>query len=191
VPAACFSCRCAACGRRGRHHSAHVCCSPQAQQACWQRTANNRYQPRSRLLPQLHGQHRYAAGNVRVCGADTTHWLLDKCHQGLLPEAAVSELDMQLQGSVRCQIKPCSTLMWSDGSVLPMCLAVMTLLDLPASLCGPAAGAAPGGLAGPSQGNLLDWADKALGQGISTVTRRCMAYQWLFPVLFGVICPSS
>eukprot|EP00775_Hariotina_reticulata_P012398 gene12398-12533_t len=33
------------------------------------------------------------------------------------------------------------------------------------------AAAVPGGLAGPSQGNLLDWADKALGQGISTVTR--------------------
>jgi hypothetical protein len=32
-------------------------------------------------------------------------------------------------------------------------------------------GAAGGGLSAPSQGNLLDWADKALGQGISSVTR--------------------
>jgi hypothetical protein len=33
--------------------------------------------------------------------------------------------------------------------------------------------AAPGqgGIGVPSQGNLLDWADKALGQGISSVTR--------------------
>lgn len=32
-------------------------------------------------------------------------------------------------------------------------------------------GAAHQGLGVPSQGNLLDWADKALGQGISSVTR--------------------
>lgn len=35
----------------------------------------------------------------------------------------------------------------------------------------PCAAAQGGGLGVPSQGNLLDWADKALGQGISTVTR--------------------
>lgn len=35
----------------------------------------------------------------------------------------------------------------------------------------PAPGAPGQGLGVPSQGNLLDWADKALGQGISSVTR--------------------
>jgi hypothetical protein len=33
------------------------------------------------------------------------------------------------------------------------------------------AAAGQGALGAPSQGNLLDWADKALGQGISSVTR--------------------
>jgi hypothetical protein len=35
----------------------------------------------------------------------------------------------------------------------------------------PAGALHQGGLGVPSQGNLLDWADKALGQGISSVTR--------------------
>lgn len=39
-----------------------------------------------------------------------------------------------------------------------------------APVCCPA-GPGQGGLGVPSQGNLLDWADKALGQGISSVTR--------------------
>lgn len=80
----------------------------------------------------------------------------------------LKEWDERVYKSGTMSVRGCAFVLTSITTYTQQCSHVFVCLLVSQTPNNPTTTGAPGV---PSQGNLLDWADKALGQGISSVTR--------------------